>query len=970
MAEHRPIGANPYGVAAPVRDAKMFFGRDELLDFLRRELLRPPEIGGASLVVLWGAPRTGKTSVLAQIAAGRFGAEAFPVFVDLEQVPRPRGSAGLWRLLAQQAVVRLREAGLPAAAAEAEVPAERDRMPNERFRKFLQALAGALGKSRPLFLIDGYEMLERWVHAGQLGTDVIDGLAGILDANLPVSLLLAGNFRMDQRDPETWGRIGVRAMHRRLSFLDPAEAERLIREPLAGSLEFDDGVVPAILRATACQPFLLQAVCHAVVERLVDDGRNRCSMEDLEEAFDAADDEEGALPLFVAWWHSLGFLGRVVASVVASEVEEPDDYVAVDKAEAVLAEDRAELALDVDRAALRGALDALVESEDLERAAAGAYRFRADLVRRWVADAHPIFEVARCVADEPEVPSRASVRQRLRRHPFLWFWIVVIAVAAVLLTVRSFYPTEDERTPGAGAPVPAGAEVYARAWRLGPTLAPLPARVEDAATVRAEAGRLVAFHADPAGTSLDVFVTWPTGVAAPAAGWLDTLRHPEESWLWGVLPELAPDPDWLAGADARYENDPPPGALPAWLGALLVPAARLHVEYENGYPARIAVADRTGWLHEPWCVAPERWERCVDDGSLLQRIAFTFVERGRGKTPLLARVRFLSREDRPAPDALGRTEIEFLYRDVDPDPNAEQWEIETAITSYLRQRPTSAGPAPFAPPPGWNGLGTGGVALTGDRAFVFYYREDRGVGRRGGEIAALQSRDHVGRAAAFDLAWGPQVQTIFFSRKGNIDASFFVGTDGNPAADAVGASGYLEERDVTGIRTRLMLLGPDGNCAAGERLEGALRVDWCELALAGAPEPSLAPAPDAVARLVGPVAWIVRSASGPAVNAQGVTRSSVRDLGQAAPPCERLLAVQHHDIADVLVAPARGPFTGSASTRLAVRFSDGRLADVVRTDCADGPCTQQDVLDETWSCNDRGCVLSNVPLECKMQGGP
>jgi len=82
------------------------------------------------------------------------------------------------------------------------------------------------------------------------------------------------------------------------------------------------------------------------------------------------------------------------------------------------------------------------------------------------------------------------------------------------------------------------------------------------------------------------------------------------------------------------------------------------------------------------------------------------------------------------------------------------------------------------------------------------------------------------------------------------------------------------------------------------------------------------------------------------------------------------LAVQHHDITDVLVAPARGPFTGSASTRLAVRFSDGRLADVVRTDCADGPCSQQDVLDETWSCNERGCVISNVPLECKAPGGP
>ena len=316
------------------------------------------------------------------------------------------------------------------------------------------------------------------------------------------------------------------------------------------------------------------------------------------------------------------------------------------------------------------------------------------------------------------------------------------------------------------------------------------------------------------------------------------------------------------------------------------------------------------------------------------------------------------------PDALGRNDIEFLFRDTDPDPRGEQWEIEASITTFQRSRPTASGPAPFAPPPGWQGFGTGGVALSGDRTFHFYYREDRGVGHRGGEIAALQSRDHVGRATGLGLAWGPAVQTIFFTRKGSSEATFFVGADGQPAADEAGATGYMEDRTPEGVRTRLVLLGPDGKCATGERMEGATPVAYCEIKLDGVADPSLAPSPDAVGRLAGAAALLYGGPGGPAMNAQGVARISVRDLGPAAPPCERLLSVQHHHPTGALAVPSAGPSSGSASTRLAVRFSDGRLADVVRTDCADGPCAQRDVLDETWSCATSGCFLSNVPLSC------
>ena len=83
MVQYRPIGEPPYGVSGPVSDAAMWFGRDELLAFLREELVRPPEIGGAALVVVWGARGMGKSSLLARIAAGGPGLELDAGAMDL-----------------------------------------------------------------------------------------------------------------------------------------------------------------------------------------------------------------------------------------------------------------------------------------------------------------------------------------------------------------------------------------------------------------------------------------------------------------------------------------------------------------------------------------------------------------------------------------------------------------------------------------------------------------------------------------------------------------------------------------------------------------------------------------------------------------------------------------------------------------------------------------------------------------------
>jgi hypothetical protein len=335
----------------------------------------------------------------------------------------------------------------------------------------------------------------------------------------------------------------------------------------------------------------------------------------------------------------------------------------------------------------------------------------------------------------------------------------------------------------------------------------------------------------------------------------------------------------------------------------------------------------------------------------VRRIEFAFRDHGLTPTPLLASIRFLDGEGRAVADLLGRTELEFFYRDVDPNPAQERWEVESVSTLWSRPRVSAVvGPDP--------------VAGTGYRTFTHYYRRDLAVGSRGGELAAIRFHDHVGRQAGVAEAWGPTVHAVGFQRRRDAETVLFFDPNAGPVADGYGLFGYRETFDADGVRTSVTDLDAEGECAADPRTQDGGRSGFCRLLLTGVPVPPAADAP--VPRLASPYAVAYRDAAGNAApGPEGVVAFSLRDLGPALAPCERLLGVQHHDDGNALIAPPSGPFRGAAATRIAVRFNEGRLGDLVRTDCFDGPCKLREVFDETWTCDGKGCGVSTVPLSCR-----
>ena len=97
LAKFEPIYPNPYVAGNPIRSQDIFFGREDVFEFIRNKLgLTRKNIS----IVLHGERRTGKTSILYQIENGRLGESFVPVYIDLQEMARVNEKEFLVKLAA------------------------------------------------------------------------------------------------------------------------------------------------------------------------------------------------------------------------------------------------------------------------------------------------------------------------------------------------------------------------------------------------------------------------------------------------------------------------------------------------------------------------------------------------------------------------------------------------------------------------------------------------------------------------------------------------------------------------------------------------------------------------------------------------------------------------------------------------------------------------------------------------------
>jgi hypothetical protein len=280
---------NPYVVGKPLPGASaMFFGRAAEIAFVERALASG-ETG--SVVVLSGARRTGKTSLLKRLA-DHLSATYRTVFVDLQGLV-VFDTDDLFRGLAYEVsraeTSPLRSAGWQPAhqiAPGAPSPArprlaggaperwahEMEPGPGTSGAEWVQEAAASYGQ-RVVLLVDEFDHLEEELRAGHLGPEVFGHFRHLIQHSENVGFVLCGSLRMAELAGEYWSFLLNLAAHRQIGPLTREEAEDLVRTPLGRlGIVCDDAAVAMAVRLAGRQPYFLQLLGYQLVERCVESG--------------------------------------------------------------------------------------------------------------------------------------------------------------------------------------------------------------------------------------------------------------------------------------------------------------------------------------------------------------------------------------------------------------------------------------------------------------------------------------------------------------------------------------------------------------------------------------------------------------------------------------------------------------------------------------------------------------------------
>ena len=140
-----------------------------------------------------------------------------------------------------------------------------------------------------LLLFDEFEKLEEAGQEKYLNLNLLlDWFRSIIQNRPRLALLFSGVHSFSEMNAN-WAGYFVNVQILKVSFLQPAEARRLITQPIPtfpGEQIFGGEVVEEIIRVTGCHPFLVQAICSALIDNLNVENRGQAELHDVRKATD------------------------------------------------------------------------------------------------------------------------------------------------------------------------------------------------------------------------------------------------------------------------------------------------------------------------------------------------------------------------------------------------------------------------------------------------------------------------------------------------------------------------------------------------------------------------------------------------------------------------------------------------------------------------------------------------------------
>ena len=260
--EFSPI-MNRYSPGMPLRSkSTVFFGRDDLFEFIRDNAAQPSQ---RNVLILIGQRRTGKTSALLQLDQ-HLPDHLIPVFVDCQALGVTPGMPALLHDLAW--IISDALAGKGYELPVPDLPKWQADATGRFQRDFLNALRKMLPANTTVLLIfDEFEAIEDLVREEILPSTIFTYLRHLMQHGQGLSFIFAGTHRLEEMGSDYWSVLFNSALYRHVGFLSAESARRLIRDPVSPHLMYDDLALDKILRVTAGHPYFLQLVCYTLVNQ-------------------------------------------------------------------------------------------------------------------------------------------------------------------------------------------------------------------------------------------------------------------------------------------------------------------------------------------------------------------------------------------------------------------------------------------------------------------------------------------------------------------------------------------------------------------------------------------------------------------------------------------------------------------------------------------------------------------------------
>jgi len=378
----RPIH-NPYIVGNPIRDRKMFFGREDDFGYIQQKVSGDRKGG---LIVLCGTRRSGKTSILFQIMSGRLGNDYFPVLIDMQAMVVETEFDFLLKL--GRGIVDAVDA--PGVSLEKDFIEKRGEGLLVAFDNLVRKTIQSLSGKKLILLFDEYELFESHIEKKFISTEILNLFRSWIDHEEGVFMIFTGSDTLEQRRDEYWEPFLSKALHQRISFLSRSDTRRLIEEPLKGDVHYEGGLPEKIYELTAGQPFYTQVFCQALVDHANEVKTRDLVGSDLQQVIDQI--IENPLPQMIFSWNSLSNLEKLALSIIGELNKETVRPV---RATEILAFAKKEhIRYRIDPNSLSEALEKLFHHDMLSKEGAGEeYTFKMDLWRRWMGRMHSIWQV-------------------------------------------------------------------------------------------------------------------------------------------------------------------------------------------------------------------------------------------------------------------------------------------------------------------------------------------------------------------------------------------------------------------------------------------------------------------------------------------------------------------------------------------------------------------------------------------------